>query len=82
MCIRDSVGRPALVSLLLTAFFTGLMIKASYLEPGVFLREAPLLPLLLFFGAAFGMVALTYYLGGRKLMRISLAGALRDDTML
>ena len=76
------VGRPALVSLLLTAFFTGLMIKASYLEPGVFLRGAPLLPLLLFFGAAFGMVALAYYLGGRRLMQISLAGALRDDTML
>ncbi|MCH5343776.1 MAG: ABC transporter permease [Acetatifactor sp.] len=74
-------GRPVLITLPVTAVALGLMIRASYLEPTVFLREAPILPVAIFLLAIFGFVALAYYLGGRKLFRCDLSEVLRDDTL-
>lgn len=70
-CVKALVlaGRPALVTLPLTVIAVGVMVKASYLEPAIFLREAPVLPILLFLLAIFVFVALAYYLGGRKVMK-------------
>ncbi len=65
-----------------TVILVGFMIKASYLEPMVFIKEAPILPICIFFLAIFGFVALAYYLGGRKVLRCDLAATLRDDTMV
>lgn len=77
-----TAGRPLLVTSLVTVVLTGIMIKASYLETAEFLAKAPVAPILVFVLAVFGFVALAYYLGGRKVMRIRLADALRDDTMM
>lgn len=77
-----TVGRPVLAALALTAAAAALMIKASYLDPMEFIKVAPAAPILVFVAAVFGFVALAYYLGGRKLLKVSLADALRDDTML
>lgn len=74
-------GRPALITLPLTAAAVGFMLRASYLSPLIFLREAPVLPVLMFLAGIFGFVALAYYLGWRQLKKISLADALRDDTL-
>ena len=76
------VGRPVLISLVLTVIATGCMIAASYLDPAEFLAVAPVVPVFAFILVVFGFVALAYYLGGRKVMQCSLAEALRDDTML
>lgn len=76
------VGRPLAVSLFLTIAVTAGMIRASYLDPAEFMREAPILPILAFVLAVFGFVALAYLTGGRKILRMDLAEALRDDTML
>ncbi len=46
------------------------------------MREAPILPILAFVLAVLGFVALAYLTGGRKILRMDLAEALRDDTML
>lgn len=83
-CIEALViaGRPVLLSLLLTAAAAALMIKASYLEPMEFILEAPFIPILLFVLTVFGLIALAYYLGGRKILKGELADALRDDTMM
>ena len=59
-----------------------LFIKASYLEPMLFVREAPFVPILLFILAIFCFVALAYWLGARRVLGSSLADALRDDTVL
>ncbi len=75
-------GRPMLFSLVLTVLFTGAMVTASHLEIGIFLAEAPVLPCALFLLAAFGCVALAYGIGGRRVLKLSLVEALRDDTIL
>ena len=75
-------GRPLLIALLLTIVATVFMIKMSYLEPMVFIAKAPYIPILTFLLAVFAFVALAYYLGGRKVLRLNLVDALRDDTLL
>ena len=47
-----------------------------------FIKAAPIAPILAFVSAVFAFVALAYYLGGRKILKVSLAEALRDDTMM
>ena len=83
-CIEALViaGRPMLITLCLTVAAVAVMIKASYLDPMEFIRVAPIGPIAAFILAVFGFVALAYYLGGRKALKINLAEALRDDTML
>ncbi len=74
-------GRPVLITLPVTGFLVWFMITASYLDPMEFLAAAPILPIVLFLAAMFGFVALAYYMGGRKILRCSLAEALREDSM-
>ena len=83
-CIEALViaGRPMLLTLVLTIIAVSFMIKASYLDPVEFIRVAPVAPVLAFVLTVFGFVALAYYLGGKKIRKISLADALRDDTMM
>ena len=83
-CIEAFViaGRPVITAFPVTAAAVVFFLKISYLEPEVFLREAPFLPILLFLLAIFGVVALAYYLGAKKVMESSLVDALRDDTLL
>lgn len=83
-CIEALViaGRPVLVALPVTAFGVILFIKASYLEPMLFIKEAPFVPIAFFILAIFGFVALAYRLGAKRLLDSSLTEALRDDTVL
>ncbi len=83
-CIEALIiaGRPVLVALPVTMAGVILFIKASYLEPMLFVREAPFVPILLFILAIFCFVALAYWLGARRVLGSSLADALRDDTVL
>ncbi len=83
-CIEALViaGRPVLISLPLVIIATGYMLKMSYLEVGVFMAEAPLVPVFLFMAAILGSVALAYYLAWQNVRKISLAEVLRDDTMM
>lgn len=83
-CIEALViaGRPMLLTLALTVTAVSFMIKASYLDPMEFIRVAPAAQILTFVLTVFGFVALAYYLGGKKILSVSLADALRDDTML
>lgn len=82
-CIEALViaGRPVLITLPCTVIAVGFMIKASFLEPMIFIREAPILPIFTFLLAIFGFVALAYYLGGKKILQNNLADVLRDDTL-
>lgn len=75
-------GKPILITLPLTAVLVSFMIRASYLDPREFWRQAPVLPVALFALMIFGFVSLAYCLGARKVLRCSLAEALRDDTMV
>ena len=76
------VGRPVLGTLVLTIIAVAFMIKASYLDPMEFIKVAPAGPILVFVLTVFLFVALAYYLGGKKVLKVSLADALRDDTMM
>ena len=73
--------RPILFTLPLTALAVWYMLRISYLEAGVFLAEAPFIPVAVFMLAILGTVTLAYYLGWRNLRKINLAEVLRDDTM-
>lgn len=81
-CIEALViaGSPVLVTLALTIVAVAFMIKASYLDPMEFIKVAPVVPILVFVLVVFAFVALAYYLGGKKILKVSLADALRDDT--
>jgi len=83
-CIESLLiaGRPVLVTLVLTIVAVAFMIKASCLDPMEFIKVAPVVPVLVFVLAVFAFVALAYYLGGKKILKVSLADALRDDTMM
>ncbi|HJD32553.1 MAG TPA: ABC transporter permease, partial [Candidatus Eisenbergiella stercorigallinarum] len=73
-------GRPALVTLPLAALIVAWFLKTSYLDAGLFIRHAPVVPVLLFLAAIFAFVGLAYYLGARKLLRCSLTELLRDES--
>lgn len=83
-CIEALVlaGRPVLVTLPLTLIMISYMLKLSYLKPMIFIREAPILPILTFLFAMIGFITLAYYLSWRKITKISLMDALHDDTMI
>ncbi len=83
-CIEVLViaGRPVLVSLPFVILVTGYMLRTSYMDAGEFMAEAPFIPVVLFILVISGSVALAYYLAWRNVRRISLAGVLRDDTMI
>ena len=83
-CVEALViaGRPMLIVLPVTVAASVLFIKASYINPMLFIREAPFLPILIFILAILGCVAFAYYLGGKKMLKVSLTDALRDDTMM
>lgn len=83
-CIEAAwlVGRPLLTALAATAAAAACMIKLSYLDPAEFLRKAPAGQISVFVAAVFAFTALAYYLGGRKILRLDLAAALREDIFL
>lgn len=83
-CIEAAalIGRPLLFTAILTIVATACMIKVSYLKPMEFIKAAPVGPIMAFVLAVLGFTALAYYLGGRKILQINPADALRDDTML
>lgn len=75
-------GRPILITLPVTILAVALFLKISCLEPMLFLRNAPILPVLVFLLAIFGFVALAYRLGAKRVLESSLADSLRDDTFI
>lgn len=75
-------GRPIVITLPLAVVAVGYMLKLSYLEVETFLAEAPLIPILIFMLAIWGIVAFAYGLGWRNIRNINLAEVLRDDTMM
>ena len=75
-------GRPILITLPLAVITVGYLLKTSYVEVGTFLAEAPIIPIMIFMLAIWGIVAFAYYLGWRNIRKINLAEVLRDDTMM
>ena len=74
--------RPLVITLPLTAGMVALMLQASYLDPALFLAEAPVLPVVLFALGILFFVALAYALGARRVLSGDLAGLLKDDSLL
>ena len=75
-------GRPIIISIPIVLIVTSAMLKASYMNAGEFLSEAPYVPIVLFMLAIIGSTALAYYLAWRGIRKINLAEVLRDDTMM
>ena len=59
-------GRPILITLPLAVIAVGYLLKISYVEVGTFLAEAPVIPIMIFMLAIWGIVAFAYYLGWRN----------------
>lgn len=74
-------GRPVLITIPVSALIVWYMLRMSYMEAGTFFDEAPVLPVAVFILAILGAVAFAYYLGWRRVRKIDLVEALRDDTM-
>lgn len=75
-------GRPILITVPLTVMFIRFAVTASYLEPMVFWREAPVFPILLFAAAIVFFVMLAYDIGGKRLLRCDLNETLRNDALV
>ena len=83
LCAARLAGLPLRRKRYALAALAGGAYAAAVFLPGLgFLAEAPVLPCVLFLLAAFGCVALAYGIGGRRVLRLSLVEALRDDTIL
>lgn len=82
-CIEILViaGRPILITLPVTVLAVSLMIRASYLNPAEFWTQAPYVPIAVFIAAIFAFVTIAYAIGGRRILRDSLAEALRNDAL-
>ena len=82
-CVEALVlaGRPVLVTLPVLAVISWIFMRVAYLDPALLLRCMPAAPLLAFVLADFAFVGLAYYIGGRTVLRMNLADALRDDTL-
>lgn len=74
-------GRPLAVTLPLTALMVAFMLRASYLDAGVFLARTPVLPVALFAALIVAAVALAYALGARRVLTGDLTGLLKDDSL-
>lgn len=83
-CVEALVlaGRPVLIGIPFVVFAVRYMLRASYMDAGEFMAEAPLIPILLFMLGILSSVALAYFLAWRSVRRIRLAEVLRDDTMM
>ncbi len=75
-------GCPILISIPIVIVSVRFMLQTSYMEAGLFLKEAPYVPILLFLLAILASVALAYFLAWRSVRKISLAEVLKDDTMM
>lgn len=74
-------GRPLVITFPLTVLVVAFMLQASYLDPGVFLARAPVVPIVLFAALIVGAVALAYALGARKVLHSDLSELLKDDSL-
>ena len=74
--------RPLVITLPLTAGMVALMLRASYLDPALFLAQAPVVPVGLFALGILFFVALAYALGARKVLSADLTEILKDDSLL
>lgn len=83
-CIEALViaGRPILITLPLTGIFVVFTAKASFLKLREVIPEVPFIQIAGFYLMIAIFVALAYYIGGKKVLRYSLAESLRDDTMM
>ena len=75
-------GRPVLITVPLTVVAISVMIRASYLNPAEFWRQAPYVPIVVFIAAVYGFVATAYAIGGRKILKDNLVDALRNETVM
>lgn len=75
-------GRPLLITLILSGAFEIFAAKASFLNLMEVLREAPILPILLFSMVIFFLVGLAYYLGAKRIFNCDLSGTLRNETVV
>ena len=75
-------GRPIFITLPLTVVIVMLMISASYLDPMVFWREAPIFPIFLFALVIIGFVSLAYYIGGKQILECDLNEVLKNDAVI
>src|SRR5699024_2844228 len=73
--------RPLVITLPLTALAVAFMLRASALDPALFLAEAPFVPAALFALLLVGSVALAYALGARRILTADLSQLLKDDTL-
>lgn len=62
--------------------FVQFAVTASYLGPMVFWSEAPVLPIMRFAAAIVLFVALTYFIGGKRLLQCDLNETLRNDALI
>lgn len=82
-CIEAFViaGKPLFITFPLTILFVQFMTAASYLDPMVFWKEAPVVPIVLFAAAIVLFVSLAYYMGGKRLLQCDLNETLRNDAL-
>lgn len=75
-------GKPVAVSLLLNILFVAYCLHESLIEPEEFLAFMPVMPIGAFALFVLLAVGLSYWIGGRRILKGNLIGMLRDDTQI
>lgn len=74
--------RPILISLLINIPAVLLALNAALIGPGEYLQHIPAVPIAAFACVIIAAVGLSYFLGGRQLIRADMVQVLKDDTMV
>ena len=74
-------GKPMAFTFPLIVICTGIFLRISWLDPMIFLKNAPVLPIAAFAATVFAAVAAAYSVGCRNVCRMSLAEMLREDAL-
>lgn len=74
--------RPILLTIVVNIPLMAFMLDAGGITAGDFIaKRLPLIPAILLFVAVIGLVALAYYLGGKKICNMNLVEVIKDDTL-
>lgn len=74
--------KPIAITIVLTLVFISFATRASYLDPAIFWRHAPIFPILFFALAIISLVGLAYFIGAKCLIQSDFSEILRDDTLI
>lgn len=75
-------GKPILIGLIANIPIVLLSLKASFITLNEFLQRVQIMPIFLYAAFIITVVMMAYYIGGKRIYKMNLVEALKDDTLI